>query len=289
MNCVESYLVVGSDSMIGSAMVEHLLRAGEKVIGTTRRYELVNANNIYLDLANEMDNFQCPDDVTVAIVCAAATKILDCKLDPVRTTHINVQGTLTLAKKLVEKGIFVIYLSTNQVFDGSIPYRNPNDSLSPITEYGRQKAEVEMKLIRFNDMVSVVRFTKILYPNMPLFKEWIKTLQSNKIIHPFSDMVMAPVPLSYAVNVLYHIAQKRLNGIVQISGKKDITYEQIARYIAQCIGANPNLLQPLTSKEAGAQLEALPSHTTLDTGRLRKYIGIEPPDVWESIGGVLNI
>ena len=71
----------------------------------------------------------------------------------------------------------------------------PEEPLSPITEYGRQKAEVERRISKLGSSVSIVRFTKILGQVYPLFSSWLKTLQENKPIHPFSDMYMAPVDL----------------------------------------------------------------------------------------------
>ncbi len=118
---------------------------------------------------------------------------------------------------------------------------------------------------------------------------WIQTLQNNEVVHPFSDMVMAPVPLPFAVNVLHRIAEVRMPGIIQVSGEKDVTYEQVGRHIAHRIGASPDLVQPIRSEEAALQLEAIPSHTTLDTTRLRVDLGMVPPDVWSAIDSVFGL
>ncbi|MCK5602942.1 sugar nucleotide-binding protein [Candidatus Pacearchaeota archaeon] len=279
MTCMESYLIIGSDSMVGNALIEYLSRAGEKVIGTTRRHEAVNATNLYLDLADDVEMFQCPDGVTVAIVCAAVTKIEYCRLNPVETAQINVQSTVALVKKLVENGVFVIYLSTNQVFDGSTPHRNPDDSLSPITEYGRQKAEVERQFHKFNKSVAIVRFSKIMPSISPLFSAWIEGLKNGQTIHPFSDMYMAPVPLTYVTSVLRFVGDLRLSGIWQVSGNQDISYADVARFIARIIGKSESLVQPILVSQS-IHMESVPSHTTLNIERVRENFGIEPPDVW---------
>jgi dTDP-4-dehydrorhamnose reductase len=124
---------------------------------------------------------------------------------------------------------------------------------------------------------------------MPLFQGWIQALEKKEVIHPFSDKVMAPIPLLFTVTVLYRIAQARLPGIVQVSGEKDVTYSQVAYYIAQRMGADFGLVQSISSKEANPGSETDPLHTTLDTTRLRTKFGIEPPGVWSTIDTMLGL
>ena len=282
-------LVIGADGLIGRALTDYLTRAGETVLETTRRLDTISERRVFLDLSEGVSDWRPPCQVSVAYLCAAVTSLERCRREPAQSATVNVQNTVALAKILVASGTFVIFLSTNLVYDGSIPFRKTDDSVCPRTEYGRQKAEAEKQLLALGDLISIVRFTKVLGPNMPLFKGWIEALQSNEIIHPFSDMVLAPVPLSFAVDVLYRVVELRPSGIVHVSSEKDVTYEQVARHIAQRIGASPDLVQPIRSKESGIKLEAIPSHTTLDTTRLRVKLGMEPPDVWSTIDSVFGL
>ena len=282
-------LVVGADGLIGRALADHLARAGETVMETTRRLDTISERRVLLDLTESVSDWRPPGQVSVAYLCAAATSLDHCRRNPTQSATVNVHNSVALAKTLVASDMFVIFPSTNLVYDGSIPFRKADDPVCPLTEYGRQKAEAEKQLLTQGDSTSVVRFTKVLGPNMPLLKGWIQALQNNEVIHPFSDMVMAPVPLPFAVDVLCRVAEVRLPGIVQVSGEKDVTYEQVAHHIAQRIGANPDLIRPVRSKEAGLDPEAVPSHTTLDTTRLRLELGMEPPDVWATIDSVLGL
>jgi dTDP-4-dehydrorhamnose reductase len=201
---------------------------------------------------------------------------------------VNVHRTVALAKSLAANGVFTVFPSTNLVYDGAVPFRKADDPVCPQTEYGRQKAEAERQLLALGDLLAVVRITKVLGPNLPPFREWIRALQDHDAIHPFSDVVMAPVPLPFVVDMLYRTAERRMPGIVQVSGEKDITYEQVARHVAGRIGARPELVQPVRASEAHLQLETIPLHTTLDTSRLLTEFGIEPPDVWSVIDSMLH-
>ncbi len=272
-------LIVGSNSLIGEAFLDHLSLSGINAIGTTRRKASIGRSQIYLDLSENTKSFQYPESIDTAVICAGVTKIEECRRNSKLSYVINVKNTLELIKKLVTRGAFVIYLSSNQVFDGSIPYRMPEDPVSPVTEYGRQKAEVERKISQWGDSISIVRFTKVLGPKDPLFSQWSEALRNGESIRPFSDMFMAPVPLSCAVSVLKIIMDLRLSGITQVSGKQDIPYLEAACLGARLLGFDVGLVKPITLLESESYMEPIPANTTLNIDCLKHILGIVPPDV----------
>lgn len=281
------YLVVGSDSLIGSALLRRLRSAGQHAVGTTRRRTQVE-HSVYLDLVESPDEWQPPLPVTVAIVCAGVTRLQACESDPVTSATINVEGVSALVTNLVGRGIFVIYPSTNQVFDGSKPFRSATDTLSPQSEYGRQKAETERRIRRFGDSIAIVRFTKVLEVRPQLFLTWIEAMRKGDEIHPFSDMVMAPVSEALAAEGLHCVAQARSPGLFQMSADRDITYEQAARHLARGLGTSEDLIQPIRTAESGFFYGPIPLHTTLEANRFRNEFGIVPPNPWSVVESVLE-
>ncbi len=272
-------LIVGIDSLIGKALFTVSKRGVPKVLGTTRRLATISAGMpvVYLDLG-KLEDWQCPPTIKVAVFCAGITKIYECKNDPEQSYRINVTGISQLANKLLQQGVLVVYLSTNQVFDGLSPYPLPDDPVSPVSEYGKQKVEIEQQLRDWGKNFAIVRLTKVLGGDFPLFTNWVNTLKKGDIIRPFSNMMMAPVPLSSVISVLRLIIDRRSEGIFHISGDHDISYDEVARIGARTLGLNPDLIRPLTAAEAGYN-EHIPPHTTLDTECLRESFGIEVTQV----------
>lgn len=269
--------------MLGTALAARLGAVGELVVTTTRRRSDAAEKALYLDLAADPTTWQWPREVAVAYLCAGVTRIENCENDPARSKRVNVSGIGALAECLVAAGVFVIYLSTNQVFDGSVPHQLPEAPHSPTTEYGRQKAAAERRLLALSDSVSVVRFTKIFARKTPLIMRWREALERGEAVRPFSDLVMAPVPVQFCVDVLQRVGQDRASGITQVSAAQDVSYAEAARYIGQRLGSAPDLVQPHRSDEAGIFLGPPRAHTTLDTTRIRHDFGSEVPDVWETI------
>lgn len=272
-------LVIGSDSMIGRELISYLTNAGEDVIGTTRRKEKVSEKNLFLDLSQNSKGWPSPESVKVAIICAGITKVAECQRDPKRTKRINTDGIIRLIRSLVIDKTFIIYLSTSQVFDGSKPFRKPDDPLSPITEYGRQRAEVEAQIGQWKESVAIIRSTKIFDKQVPLFQEWVRKMRLGKVIHPFSDMTVAPIPIETMISLLRIIIEKQTTGVYQISGNRDIFYHEAAYMGAELLNLDKKLIQPVLSSQSIEYTENVVKFTSLKTDKIRDTFGIEPPNV----------
>lgn len=289
MKSKDAWLVIGADGMIGSALADYLGGAGKRVIQTRRNGNFSLAESLIIDLAQDILNIELPVNVSVAYLCAAVTSMQECRENPEGSSLVNVNNTITLARKLVESGAFVVFLSSSMVFDGALPFRKAEDPVCPMTEYGRQKAKVEKELLSLEDRTAVVRLSKVLGPGNVLFRKWIMDLRNGITIHPFADLVFSPVSNAFAIQVLFEIGERNLSGIIQVSGESEITYEQAARYIANIIGANPNLIKPVLSRQSGLNLESVPRHSTLDISRLRNELGMVPDDTWRTIKEVVDL
>ncbi len=199
------------------------------------------------------------------------------------------RGTVAVARGLVAQGCHVVFLSSNQVFDGDTPNRRADEPVQPRSAYGRTKAEAEALLLALPGDVCVVRFGKILEPAPSLLAGWVADLRAGRPVHPLSDLVIAPVSLGFAVSVLLRVADRRACGVVQVSAEHDISYEAIARHIASKVGADDSLVVPGHSRDARFPQALVPRHTTFDTSRLRGELGLTPPDVWATIDEVVGL
>lgn len=234
-----------------------------------------------LDLSESIETWS-PPPAQAAFLCAALTRLEDCRRDPAGTRHINVTQTLRLAAKLRAAGVFVVFPSSNLVFDGRRPCQPAGDPVCPQTEYGRQKAAVEADLAAFGSGAAIVRLTKVVGPQWALACEWAKTLRAGRPIRAFNDLGCAPIPLDLTVRGLLEIARRRLPGIWQFSAPADVSYEDLARHLARRLNADPRLIE-VTSGQAIGTLEHVPCHTTLDITRARTELGIAFPPPLEAI------
>jgi dTDP-4-dehydrorhamnose reductase len=279
-------LVVGADGMIGGALLRRLCAAGRHALGTSRRAE-PGQGVVSLDLAKLPGNWDGPP-VATAYVCAAVTRLEACRRDPEGSALVNVEGTVRLARMLAEQGAHVVFLSTNHVFDGTRPYRRPNEATCPLNEYGRQKAAAEEQILVQASSAAVLRLTKVLGERVALFDGWTAALRRGEVIRPYSDLGMAPVPIETVVEVLARLGEQRLGGVHHLSGNRDVSYAKIVRLAAHVEGVSQDMVRAVAVRSADPSAEPPPRCTTLDMAGLPLRLGVSVPDVAATIRSVLH-
>ncbi|PKN17971.1 MAG: hypothetical protein CVU71_10615 [Deltaproteobacteria bacterium HGW-Deltaproteobacteria-6] len=282
-----SSIIFGGDGQLGANLATLLKERGRPVLSTIFLKDQPARDEIYLDISKDMSRWPVPGKFADAFFCAAITSTEVCRTQPDVCRKVNVENTLALARLLSETGAALFFPSTNLVFDGSIPFRKSTDATNPQCEYGRQKVATEQGLAALTDKAAVIRFSKIIGPGMTLLTNWANDLRNGTTIHPFSDMVLAPVSLRFATEIILAVMQKKSYGIWQVSAAEDVTYEEMARHLARKIGAPQSLIAPVKACESGLTMETIPEHTTLDASRLKGELNITAPSVWDTLDEVI--
>ena len=279
-------LIVGGNSEIGAASYRAMKAQGKPVAATTRRPERIAPDRPLLDLADPLDSWEPPQGTRAACVCAAVARLAACAADPDGAARINVVQTLALIEQLLARGIYVLFLSTNQVFDGRAPHVPADAPHSPVSEYGRQKARTEAALRGFvarGAPVAILRLAKVVSADMPLIERWIRDLSRGQPIRAFNDLTLAPTPTDLVCAAISSLLEDRAGGMFQLSGPRDVTYADVARFLASYLGAEPALVKETSARAAGLPEGATPLNTTLNSSLLRGRYGFKVPDAWEVI------
>src|ERR1700733_1577491 len=280
------FLIVGGDSEIGAATYRAMTAQGEAVAATTRHSDRVAPDRLFLDLSAPLGDWAPPPGTQAVCLCAAIARLSACADDPQGSAHINVVQTLALVEKFLARGIAVLFLSTNQVFDGRTPHERAEAPHSPVSEYGRQKARAEAALLGQMESgapVAILRLAKVVSDTMPLIGGWIKDLTAARPIRVFNDLALAPTPTDLVCTAITALLQERARGIFQLTGPRDVTYADIGGFLAAYLDADQKLVTQASAREAGLPQGATPPNTTLDSSRLRVHYGLEVPDVWDVV------
>jgi len=284
------FLLVGGDSEIGAATFADAKARGIAIASTTRRPERVAPDRPFLDLAVPLDAFAAPEETTSACICAAVARLAACAADPAGTERINVAQTLALVEKLLARDIAVLFLSSNQVFDGLKPRLPADAPYHPLNEYGRQKSVTETALLELygqGEPVAILRISKVVSPNLPLIHDWIAAVKAGKPIRAFYDMTLSPVPVDRVCAAILALMEDRARGIFQLTGPYDITYAEVARYIVKKLGGDPALVTETSTHEGGLPGGIARPNTSLDSTRLQEAYCITVPDPWAVIDRVM--
>lgn len=285
------FLLVGGDSEIAVATAAHLRRRGLPFAATTRRRERVAAERPFLDLAAPLDRWEPPPGTRAACIFAAIARLQDCARDPAGSAFLNVTQTVALVERLRARGIAVLFLSTDKVFDGSRPQVPAATPPCPASEYGRQKARAEAALaaqMAAGPPLAILRLSKVASPGMPLLEEWTAALVAGAPVRPFYDLYTAPVPAALVAAAIAGLLAEPARGIFQLSGLRDVSYVEIANHLARRLDAAPELVTPVSAYSAGMPPGATPRHTTLDSSAICRRLGAAVPDPWQVIDALIE-
>lgn len=218
----------------------------------------------------------------VVFLCAALTSMQTCEEDPVLAGRVNVDAPVELAARLMEQGAFVVFLSSNTVFDGNTPDPDEASPPSPGNAYGRQKARAEagLRAIRGADRrLAVVRLSKVLVPDAGVPGTFRRKLEAGQTCDAFDDLLLCPVSATFVVNGLRIVAMRREAGIFHLSGAATLSYADFARELARQFGWDPALVRATS----GGALPFRPRFPALGMGRTRERLGVAPEsaeDFW---------
>lgn len=279
-------VVIGGNSAVATYLKAELPPLARSLQFTTRRSEPSDLESIRLDLADEPSEWVLPSRVDTAFVLAGEGRLAVCEQEPERTRVINVDRTVALIDRLAERGAYIQYLSTSLVFDGDTPRRRFDERRAPRTEYGRQKMAVEDHILSLGERGLVVRTTKCVDRSTPVFSGWIDRLEKGLTISPFYDMPVAPLAHEFLVRVMAAAAISRASGVLQVSAQRDMMYDEVARWLADRLGFDKSLLQPVQAAADGLPPGSLPHYSSMDCTRLILEFGIEPPDPLEMLARV---
>jgi dTDP-4-dehydrorhamnose reductase len=223
-------LVIGADGLIGGELHRVLRESGRSVLGTSRR---ADSEHLHLDLGRAED-FRIPEGLDVAVICAGIGSIAECAKAPETTSLVNIEGTLSIARRLMSEGSRILFLSTSLVFDGRAGPAQADAPLHPCCEYGRQKAVVEEAIA--GELVACVRLTKVVETLRPRFSQWRSAIEAGQSISASSALHFSPVSLGETTHALANLAANFRPGTFHISGDEDFTYHRAAVCMAEALG-----------------------------------------------------
>jgi dTDP-4-dehydrorhamnose reductase len=275
-----AYLVVGGDSLVGEGLLYALEERGHRAYSTTRRIDTLNSKRVKLDF-EKFEEFIPPSDVDLIFVVAAATNYERCEKDPL-ARKINVELIPRFVEAQLQRGLFVIFISTNSVFGGERPWPAEDDPHLPGIPYAQQKSEAEAAMrtaavkLGAENRLAIVRLTKILDPNTSPLPNWFSAWNKGEVIEPFEDLIFAPMSVQYVGRALSILGEKRRSGNLHLSGAENVSYVKFAQELANAVSASNTLIAPTTSIQKGINIAFKPTYSGLGMARTTNLTGVLP-------------
>lgn len=276
-------LLTGASGQLGAYLLRHLGTGSTPLTAWagSRAGELFGVPLHPVDLAD-------PDSLTrsflqarpdVVLHAAALARIADCHRDPDRARRVNTLGTATLADLCAGAGARLVFVSTDLVFDGEhAPYRE-GDPPSPVSAYGRSKAEAESAVLA-GPRNAVVRVSLLFGPSLTgrpsFFDEQLAGLRERRPVNLFTDEWRTPLDLLSAATGLAAVANSDFTGLLHLGGPERLSRLEMGLRLARALGLDPGVIVPARRDQAPAA-EPRPRDVALDSSRWR---GLFPALPW---------
>jgi len=227
---------------------------------------------------------------SVIIHLAAITHIDRCEKEKGRkdglTWRINVDATERIAKSANHLGSYLMFYSTECVFDGERQNYKENAEPNPKNWYGITKMEAEKKILKYAQNRSIIRSVITYYEDdggMTQFGFFLDRLKKEEKIFAVTNQLITPTYTPDLVKGSMILLKRKLKGIFHLVPNKKITPFEFANKIASRYGFDKSLIKEKTLTElfgkerAGLRLK----NSCLDGEKTEKILNYHPLSVDE--------
>lgn len=236
--------IVGASGLIGQAL-HRRLKNGYRILGTC--HSRPREGLVSLDICRR--EFSILDDFDWVIVAAGISNIDRCKLERQRAYQVNVEAVLSMVEYLARRRIRVVYLSSDQVFDGTKGNYREEDLANPINEYGRMKWQVERQCRQIQPDCLILRLSKTYGADRNeggILAEVIDTLRQGKPYAAAVDQVFNPTHVDWLARKIESAVSRNLTGLYHLADPRIESRYAFACRVARESGFDPDRIQRIS-------------------------------------------
>ena len=188
----------------------------------------------------------------VVVHSAAMTDVDRCESEKALAWRTNVEGTLNIAKNCKQHGAFLLYISTDYVFDGKREKHTETETPNPINYYGLTKLKGEEAVKELLETCCIAR-TSVVYGAIPAaekvnFALWLmERLKRKEKTNVVIDQWNSPTLNTNLAKMTLEIIEKRLTGIFHLAGATRLNRYDFAQNLAETFNLETDLITPVES------------------------------------------
>ena len=286
-------LVTGASGLLGRAVAKVLREEGHTVVGTA--LSRVKEGMVKLDLedAKDIAGVVASEKAPVIVHCAAERRPDECEGDPARTNRINAVAVQSLGEAAKKAGSWVIYISTDYVFDGTCPPYAPGAAKNPPNVYGHSKSKGEDAILKSTGGDCCILRVPVLYGPVEKIGESSVTVLTKMVFPRVKEgqevdnwQIRYPThthDVARAIGALIGERGKRggaLKGTFHFSGSESWTKYEMVSMISDILEIEiPAGFVTPNSNPPPAGSAPRPKDTCLDCSSLRELLGESYPSL----------
>lgn len=201
---------------------------------------------------------------------ASASLIPCCRDNPSLAQRVNVEATAVLAGLCSGFGVRMLYTSSDMVFDGRSGNYSENSPPSPISVYGKTKADAEKPVLDNGFLVYRLALNYGACPpnNLSFFCQIYKNLLNSQPVTLFEDEIRTVIYTPDLAPLVITGLDNNISGLYHVGGPQAISRLDFSRELCRQMGADEGLLVPARI-EGNERFADRPPDLTLNIAKLR--------------------
>ncbi len=275
---MKKILIIGGNGQLGNCL-------NKLISGYALDYEFHFTDYDTLDITNQkqINEYFSEYEPHYCINVSAYTAVDLAEQEKEKAFAINAEGVKHLAEVCAEKGIDLIHISTDYVFDGdtNIPY-SEDDFTNPLSVYGASKLEGENLALENNPKTIIIR-TSWLYSEFG--KNFVKTMLnlfgSKDELNLVADQFGQPTNANDLAEVIMKIisTEEKEYGVFHFSNYPETTWFDFAKKIAE-LSKSKIKINPISTEQYPTPAKR-PMRSTMCLDKIENSYNIEPK-YWEN-------
>ena len=282
------FLITGASGLLGSKLVAKALASGHEVHSIVHEHSTQEAHVHILDITDQaaVEATLTNNSPEVVIHAASITDLDLCERNPELAYNVNAAATGFLADACRKQESFLVYVSTDYVFDGERGNYREHDRVNPVNVYGRSKLLGEEEVAQKAGGFCIAR-TSVVFgwgrKHRPNFATWVyEKLRVGEKINVVTDQYATPTLSSDLARMLVEVAERRMNGTYHLSGSTRINRYEFAVLLARRFSLDEKLLTP-SKAEAVRWAARRPFDSSLNVAKAKEALKNKPSALNEAL------
>lgn len=242
-------LVTGAAGRLGGQLMTQLRAGGHTITGA----DIVGEGVEPLDITDftATRQFIAALEPDIVIHPAAWTDVDGCAREPEKAIAINGFGTQHVAVAAAAVGASILYISSNEVFDGAAarPYRE-YDPTNPINPYGYSKWVGERALLHVNPRHYIVRKAWLFaHGGKNFIQAILNAAKAGKPLRVVANEVANPTYNDDLAEAVARLIETGRYGIYHFVNEGVCSRHRFARYFLDRAGFADTPVSPISSAE----------------------------------------
>jgi len=280
------FLVTGSAGLVGQQVVKDLSKSNQ-VFSCYNESKPEYGIPMKMDLLNRemVSNVLLETEPDVVIHLGAMTGVDLCEKEESMAFDINTKATQIIAQQCSILNTFLVYVSTDYVFDGNSGMYYEDSVTNPLSNYGKSKLEGEKMVQNFSPHWCIARTSTPfgLHSTKKSFPMWvIENLQKQKQIDVLTDQFTSPTYVPNLSRMLIEISERHITGIIHVAGASKTSRYQMASMVSDKLNLDSTLLKQI-SIDKMKWVAQRPKDSSLDVSRASSILNEKPQKIDQSL------